>query len=267
MRTDRSTPGCGTRRVPARVVLVRCCSRCSRWPLPRRSRSWARSAARSPTPRAASSPRRLGPDHRRGDRRPAHRRNRRRGPLRGDEPPPGHLPGRDRHHELQEVRADERRPARHVGVARVDAKLELGVARRVGHGLGRGARATSSLESPAVAQGLDEQQLRDLPRNSRDMQSFLLAEPERARRQRRHAVPRRPHLRRLLHPGRPGLHERDLRHGRQLGAGPRRHLRDPGPLQLLQRRVRRPRRRRGHDQARRQRRTGARRSTTSTRTA
>ena len=78
------------------------------------------------------------------------------------------------------------------------------------------------------------------------------AEPERPGRRRRHAVPGRPDLRRLLRPGRPGLHERDLRHGRQLRPRPRRDRGGAGALELLQRRVRRPRRRRGHHQARRQ---------------
>ena len=41
-----------------------------------------------------------------------HPRNRRRGPLRGGEPQAGDLPGRGRHHELQEVRADRRARAR-----------------------------------------------------------------------------------------------------------------------------------------------------------
>ncbi len=34
-----------------------------------------------------------------------------------------------------------------------------------------------TLESPAIARGLDEQQLRDLPRNSRDIQDFLTLNP------------------------------------------------------------------------------------------
>src|SRR4029453_16180100 len=34
-----------------------------------------------------------------------------------------------------------------------------------------------TLESQAIARGLDEQQLRDLPRNSRDVQDFLTLNP------------------------------------------------------------------------------------------
>ena len=39
------------------------------------------------------------------------------------------------------------------------------------------ATANIVLESPSVSVALDEQQLRDLPRNSRDMQDFLLLNP------------------------------------------------------------------------------------------
>jgi hypothetical protein len=61
-------------------------------------------------------------------------------------------------------------------IARVDAKLELGA---LTESVTVSAEAKSDIvvESPAVAQGLNEQQLRDLPRNSRDMQSFLLLNP------------------------------------------------------------------------------------------
>ncbi len=65
---------------------------------------------------------------------------------------------------------------RTAGVARVDVKLEVGT---------RNETVTVSaepvnnivLESQAVSVALDAQQLRDLPRNSRDMQSFLLLNP------------------------------------------------------------------------------------------
>jgi hypothetical protein len=62
------------------------------------------------------------------------------------------------------------------GVARVDAKLELG---SMSETVTVSAEVANNivLESPSVAVGLDEQQLRDLPRNSRDMQSFLLLNP------------------------------------------------------------------------------------------
>ncbi len=62
------------------------------------------------------------------------------------------------------------------GVARVDAKLELGgVTETVT--VSAEAKTDIAIESPAVIQGLDAQQLRDLPRSSRDMQSFLLLNP------------------------------------------------------------------------------------------
>lgn len=62
------------------------------------------------------------------------------------------------------------------GIARVDAKLELGA---ITESVTVSAESKSdiSVESPAVIRGLDEQQLRDLPRDSRDMQSFLLLNP------------------------------------------------------------------------------------------
>ena len=61
-------------------------------------------------------------------------------------------------------------------IARVDAKLELG---GITESVTVSAQAKSDIavESPAVIGGLDEQQLRDLPRASRDMQSFLLLNP------------------------------------------------------------------------------------------
>jgi hypothetical protein len=62
------------------------------------------------------------------------------------------------------------------GVARVDVRLELGQMTETVTVSGEAA-ANIVLESPSVAVGLDQQQLRDLPRNSRDMQSFLLLNP------------------------------------------------------------------------------------------
>jgi len=62
------------------------------------------------------------------------------------------------------------------GVARVDAKLELGgVTETVT--VSAEAKTDIAIESPAVIGALDAQQLRDLPRSSRDMQSFLLLNP------------------------------------------------------------------------------------------
>jgi hypothetical protein len=62
------------------------------------------------------------------------------------------------------------------GVARVDARLEIGAITEAVT-VNAEARNDIVVESPAVARGLDEQQLRDLPRDSRDMQSFLLLNP------------------------------------------------------------------------------------------
>jgi hypothetical protein len=65
---------------------------------------------------------------------------------------------------------------RAAGVARVDAKLDLGgITETVT--VSAEAKSDIVLESPAVTRGLDTQQLRDLPRSSRDMQSFLLLNP------------------------------------------------------------------------------------------
>jgi hypothetical protein len=65
---------------------------------------------------------------------------------------------------------------RAASVALVDVKLELGARNEV---VTVSAEAINNitLESQAIARGLDEQQLRDLPRNSRDVQSFLLLNP------------------------------------------------------------------------------------------
>ncbi len=62
------------------------------------------------------------------------------------------------------------------GVARVDARLELGT---VAETVTVSAEALNNLvtDSPSVAVGLDSQQLRDLPRNGRDMSDFLLLNP------------------------------------------------------------------------------------------
>jgi len=65
---------------------------------------------------------------------------------------------------------------RAAAVALVDVRLELG---QITETVTVSAEANNdiSLDSPAIARGLDEQQLRDLPRSSRDMQSFLLLNP------------------------------------------------------------------------------------------
>jgi Carboxypeptidase regulatory-like domain len=62
------------------------------------------------------------------------------------------------------------------GTALVDMRLELG---NVSETITVSADVENNitLESQAIARGLDEQQLRDLPRDSRDVQSFLLLNP------------------------------------------------------------------------------------------
>jgi hypothetical protein len=60
--------------------------------------------------------------------------------------------------------------------ALVDIKLELGAISETVT-VSAEAQNNITLESQAIARGLDEQQLRDLPRNSRDIQSFLLLNP------------------------------------------------------------------------------------------
>ena len=109
-----------------------------------------------------------------------------------------------------------------------------------------------TLESQAIARGLDEQQLRDLPRNSRDIQDFLTLNPNVVGGFDSHSVPRRPHLRRVVHPGRPAVERRHLRRAVERRARSRRHPGSAGALEFLQRGVWRPGRRDRLDQARRQ---------------
>jgi outer membrane receptor protein involved in Fe transport len=61
------------------------------------------------------------------------------------------------------------------GVALVDVRLELGARTEVVTVTGEATNIV--LDSQAVSVGLDEQQLRDLPRSSRDMSAFLLLNP------------------------------------------------------------------------------------------
>jgi len=61
---------------------------------------------------------------------------------------------------------------RAAAVARADLQLELGRIEDVVTVTAEGQN-NITLESQAIARGLDEQQLRDLPRNSRDVQDFL----------------------------------------------------------------------------------------------
>jgi hypothetical protein len=65
----------------------------------------------------------------------------------------------------------------------------------------------------------------------------------------------------------PALHRRHLRQHHEFGARPRRHLRGQGAVELLQRRIRRARRRDRHHPPRDQRVLGQRASSTSTTTA
>ena len=65
---------------------------------------------------------------------------------------------------------------RAAGTALVDITLDLGNVNETVTVAGD-ALNNITLESQAIARGLDEQQLHDLPRNSRDIQSFLLLNP------------------------------------------------------------------------------------------
>ena len=65
---------------------------------------------------------------------------------------------------------------RAAGTALVDVRLDVG---NINETVTVSADALNNitLDSQAIARGLDEQQLHDLPRNSRDIQSFLLLNP------------------------------------------------------------------------------------------
>ena len=65
---------------------------------------------------------------------------------------------------------------RAASTAHVDMHLELGNVTETVTVSGE-AISNTTVDSQAIARGLDEQQLRDLPRNSRDIQSFLLLNP------------------------------------------------------------------------------------------
>ena len=65
---------------------------------------------------------------------------------------------------------------RAAGTALVDVTLDVGNVNETVTVAGD-ALNNITLESQAIARGLDEQQLHDLPRNSRDIQSFLLLNP------------------------------------------------------------------------------------------
>ena len=63
-----------------------------------------------------------------------------------------------------------------ASVARADLQLEIGRLEDVVTVTAEGQN-NITLESQAISRGLDEQQLRDLPRNSRDIQDFLTLNP------------------------------------------------------------------------------------------
>ena len=63
-----------------------------------------------------------------------------------------------------------------ASVARVDARLEVGALAETVTVTAEG-KANITMESPAIARGLDAQQIRDLPRASRDIQDFLYLNP------------------------------------------------------------------------------------------
>ena len=63
-----------------------------------------------------------------------------------------------------------------AAIARTDLTLEVGGLQEIVSVMGESA-SNITLESQAIARGLDEQQLRDLPRNSRDIQDFLTLNP------------------------------------------------------------------------------------------
>ena len=65
---------------------------------------------------------------------------------------------------------------RTTAVVRADLQLEIGPVEQVVIVTAEGQN-NITLESQAIARGLDEQQLRDLPRNSRDVQDFLILNP------------------------------------------------------------------------------------------
>jgi hypothetical protein len=65
---------------------------------------------------------------------------------------------------------------RAASVVRTDLNLEVGGIEDVVTVTAEGQN-NITVESPSIARGLDEQQLRDLPRNSRDIQDFLLLNP------------------------------------------------------------------------------------------
>ena len=65
---------------------------------------------------------------------------------------------------------------RAAGTALVDVTLDVGGVNETVTVSGEAAN-NITLDSPAISRGLDAQQLHDLPRNSRDIQSFLLLNP------------------------------------------------------------------------------------------
>ena len=93
------------------------------------------------------------------------------------------------------------------------------------------------------------------------------AQPQHRRRLRRHPVPRRPHLRRVVYPGRPAVERGNLRRTVERGTWAGCDPGSAGAVEFVQRRVRRPRGRHRVDQARRKPVPWHGRSPTSTRTS
>ncbi len=109
-----------------------------------------------------------------------------------------------------------------------------------------------TLESQAIARGLDDQQLRDLPRNSRDVQDFLVLNPNVVGGfDAIQFLGGRTYGASYVQDGQPSS-GRHLRRAVERGARPRRDRRSAGAVELVQRGVRRPGRRHRLDQARRQ---------------
>ena len=95
-------------------------------------------------------------------------------PLRGAQPAPGQLHGRRQPLRFQGREADGHPPRRRPWHAPTSSSKSA--RSRMSSPWSPRAR-TITVESPSIARGLDAQQLRDLPRNSRDIQDFLTLNP------------------------------------------------------------------------------------------
>ena len=113
---------------------------------------------------------------------------------------------------------------RAAATALADIALEVGAVNETITVSAEGAN-NITLDSQAISRGLDEQQLRDLPRDTRDVQSFLLLNPNVVGGSgtdiqflggKTYGV--------LVHPGWPGIDQRHFRDGGQLRARPGRRV-------------------------------------------